>query len=116
MGVIVFREHDTVQNPDVREIRLPVCACPAYQIIPLTMRRIWQIRMQYVSPGCFHRNGNVQRNMHGVIRIRLRVGDNIDPYIFLCEVCFTDLTAIRFRIGRDNFWQFARPYLIKAAF
>jgi hypothetical protein len=66
------------------------------------MRRIWQIRMQYVSPGCFHRNGNVQRNMHGVIRIRLRAGDNIDSYIFLRKVSFTECTSIRLCVGGDD--------------
>ena len=54
--IIVFRKHNAVEDPDIRKIRLVVFIYAAYQIISITMGRVGKIRMQYITPGRFHRN------------------------------------------------------------
>ena len=94
-GIVIRREELAVQYPYVRQVRLTVRADTAYEEIPVSMRRVRLIGMQYASAAGHNRHADVERDVHGKVRFRARNGDKVDEGILLCEVLRADRLSIR---------------------
>ena len=66
-SVIAIRKDQSIQNPDIRKIRIPVFPFRTNQVISFAMRGVWKISVQYIPPGSLNNYSNILWNMHGII-------------------------------------------------